>query len=362
MSFTRRKIYDTWILGGPTGTAYNRCPSGWFTADLFEDWFNNVIMPYFRRLPGPKILIGDNLCSHVSFRVIKKCIDEDIRFVLFVPNSTHLCQPLDVGVFRAIKSKWRGVLKKWKLKHRGIMQKHEFPALLKMALDNTVNMKQNIISSFRATGIHPWDPEEVLKRLPREETEADIAANMLNPLVKFLKKYRFPEPDKAKRGRKRKITTPAGRAVTLNDFSDNHSDSDSNLEEGEVREDSNSSSGEDGNEEERESNSCSGEESGNDSDQDDIDQDDIIPNVDEYFAVKFHTEHENHCKIYIGKVQEVDGNEIKLKFLRRRGNFFVFPPIDDIDTVDKTALLKKMTVFLNRRDRFTFLEPVDGIL
>ncbi len=369
--YKSKNLYNTWILGGPTGTAYNRCPSGWFTENLFEDWFDHVPMPYFRRFEGAKILIGDNLCSHVSFKVIKKCIDNNIRFVLFVPNSTHLCQPLDVGVFRSIKAKWRGTLQRWKLKHRGIMQKHDFPELLKTALEKTVNMKQNIVSSFRGTGIHPWDPEQVLKRLPRQETEADIVTKMLTPLVSFLKKYRFPETDQPKKGRKRKITTPAGRAITLADFGDENKEDSSSENDGEGidnEEVASSSSSQEETDEEEVSNSSSSQEEGDDKEEKDSsseeedNQDDIIPTVDGFFAVKFHTEHENHCKVYIGKVQEIDGDQITLQFLRRQTNYFVYPLIDDVDTVRRNALIKKMSICSVRRGKHVFYESIDGML
>lgn len=31
-------VYDTWILNGPPGAAYNRSKPGWFTREIFEDW------------------------------------------------------------------------------------------------------------------------------------------------------------------------------------------------------------------------------------------------------------------------------------------------------------------------------------
>jgi hypothetical protein len=66
-----------------------------------------------------KVLIGDNLASHISINVINACTNNNIRFVLLPPNSTHLTQPLDLCCFRPIKAAWRRILKKWKTKQRG---------------------------------------------------------------------------------------------------------------------------------------------------------------------------------------------------------------------------------------------------
>lgn len=32
---------------GHKGTVYNRIKSGWFTLEIFEDWFRKIALPYF---------------------------------------------------------------------------------------------------------------------------------------------------------------------------------------------------------------------------------------------------------------------------------------------------------------------------
>ncbi len=209
-------LYDTWVLNGPPGTMYNRSPSGWFTREIFEDWFSKIVLPYFRRCgPGPKVLLGDNLGSHISFEIIHRALQENIRFILRPPNSTHLTQPLDVSVFRPLKQSWRAVLEEWKLKNKGVMQKPIFPYLLKSSIEKTKNMRSNIVSGFRSTGVYQFDPTQVLKRLPVEEDEAEIGARMLSPMIELLKANRFRNENRFNPGRKKKITTPAGRSVAL---------------------------------------------------------------------------------------------------------------------------------------------------
>lgn len=50
-----------------------------------------------------KVLIGDNLSCHSSEEVLKLGEKENIKFVCFPPNSTHVAQPLDVSFFRPLK-------------------------------------------------------------------------------------------------------------------------------------------------------------------------------------------------------------------------------------------------------------------
>ncbi len=78
----------------PQGTVYTSLPSGWFDLYIFGEWFKKVFLPHVRRLPGSKVLIGDNLSSHISLEVIQICREEHIQFICLPPNSTDKMQPL----------------------------------------------------------------------------------------------------------------------------------------------------------------------------------------------------------------------------------------------------------------------------
>ena len=90
-----------WCQGGPPGAVFHVSPSGWFDIPRFNMWFDEVFLAHIAKLPkeSTKILIGDNLSSHLSAYVIGKCEENNVRFCLLPENSTHLLQPLDVSVF-----------------------------------------------------------------------------------------------------------------------------------------------------------------------------------------------------------------------------------------------------------------------
>ena len=52
-----------------------------------------IALPHLKKLNGRKIMIGDNLSSHLSLKVIQKCEEHDIAFVFLPSNSTHMTQP-----------------------------------------------------------------------------------------------------------------------------------------------------------------------------------------------------------------------------------------------------------------------------
>ncbi|XP_072375486.1 uncharacterized protein [Diabrotica undecimpunctata] len=168
--YKSENLYNIWTENGPKGTIYNRSKSGWFNLEIFEDWFRTVALPYFRKLRNDliKVMIGDNLSSHISPWIIEECKERNIKFVLLPANSTGLTQPLDVAFFRPLKMKWHETLDEWKSENRGTIPKDKFPRLLKKCLDNigVENISKNIMSGFRGAGIFPLDRNQVIKRLP----------------------------------------------------------------------------------------------------------------------------------------------------------------------------------------------------
>ena len=142
--YKAKHMWATWQEGGPPGANYNRNKSGWFDPHTFEDWFLTVVLLYLRKLPGRKVMIGDNLSSHISLQVIKLCKEHNICFILLPPNSTHLLQPLDVSFFKPLKNAWRTVLSDWKKFTKGPISKDAFPSLLKETLKEIQVSKSRI--------------------------------------------------------------------------------------------------------------------------------------------------------------------------------------------------------------------------
>nr|XP_039254787.1 jerky protein homolog-like [Styela clava]XP_039269740.1 jerky protein homolog-like [Styela clava] len=176
--YKAENLWSTWVEGGPPGTLYNRSRSGWFDGFSFQDWFNRMVLPRLKRQNGKKVLIGDNLSSHISPDVLKSCLDHNIAFICLPPNSTHLTQPLDIAYFRPMKVAWRSILNSVKSKERrqtsATLRKDEFPALLnKLCFALDVRGANNLVAGFKKAGLVPLNKEEVLSRLPRTTSHDD---------------------------------------------------------------------------------------------------------------------------------------------------------------------------------------------
>ena len=103
--------------------------------------FFKVLFPVASQMPGGKVLICDNLGSHFSTNVIKAYRTNNILFICLPPNSTHLCQPLDVAVSRALKVEWKDIFNTWrhKSKSKANLPKTIFPGFTYFKFLKTVS-------------------------------------------------------------------------------------------------------------------------------------------------------------------------------------------------------------------------------
>ena len=144
-------------------------------------------MPYLKRQIGKKVMIGDNPSSHLSVDIIKECEKHNISFVFLPPNSTHLCQPLDVAFFAPLKKHWRSVLNEWKDgpgRSESTVPKSKFPDLLKKLESHVKHSAENVKAGFRACGIFPVNTDE--KGFP----DLILTRKMIQLLLIHLKKLK----------------------------------------------------------------------------------------------------------------------------------------------------------------------------
>ncbi|XP_045762976.1 uncharacterized protein LOC123865787 [Maniola jurtina] len=217
--YKANKVWTQWVLGGPPQTRYSCSKSGWFDSTLFENWFSTIIVPWARKLSGPKVIIGDNLQSHINPTIVSLCEQHNIRFVLLPTNSTHITQPLDVCVYAPLKKLWRNILLKYKMQYpsdNGLNKCH-FPLLLKQLREELLQRKENVISAFASTGIYPFKPEQVLKKLPDYKEAVDYGVDQA--LIDYLKEVRLPaSKPQEKKGRNKKINIEPGKSISSEDF------------------------------------------------------------------------------------------------------------------------------------------------
>ena len=143
-----------------------------------------------------KVLIGDNLSSHLSDAVITACSQNNIAFVCLYPSATHLLQPLDVAWFAPLKKVWRKTLEDWKRSPQGIRHKGSFPK----------EHFKKLLKTLLKCGLYPFNLNVVYEKLPSKNVMSprkaldkpllqQLQRTWENPLlVKMLRRTR-KEPD-----------------------------------------------------------------------------------------------------------------------------------------------------------------------
>lgn len=216
-------LWSTWTEGGPEGCRYNRTKNGWFDMTTFEDWFFSCLLPKLKKQKGIKVLIGDNLSSHINTEVIKACEKYDIRFVCLPAHSSHLTQPLDVAYFAPMKSMWRKILTTWKESEYGRnlsnIPKDVFPKLLKELIDTLyADKSNNIVSGFRKAGIYPLNQEKVLERLPQKSVDSSIVSESFIEHISRKREEIKGMSKTAEKKRRKKLNAPPGKSICYEDL------------------------------------------------------------------------------------------------------------------------------------------------
>ena len=214
--YKSQKIYPEWVHRGPNNTVYSHTRSGWFDSTTFETL--KQLVPSTQGLEGPIALIGDNLGSHCSLSIPKYCNIHNIRFICLPPNSTHLCQPLDVAVFRPAKTEQKDILDTWRRKSwcSDNLPKTIFPSLLGKLVNCLKST--NLVSGFGTSGLWSWDRNQVLKRLPSCNDTSNVNEFFFNKLVlKVLKENcGVGSPKRCAKERGRKVEP--GQQITSDIF------------------------------------------------------------------------------------------------------------------------------------------------
>ncbi|KAE8190035.1 hypothetical protein CF336_g5475, partial [Tilletia laevis] len=120
-----------------------------------------------------RLLIFDGHGSHCTKQFIDFCDQQEIIPFSLPPHSSHILQPLDVAVFQPYKHWHREAIDAATRTGCTNFSKTEFLAALNGIRMHT--MKANTIKTgFRRTGIHPYDPTQVLSKYPNPTSQSSM--------------------------------------------------------------------------------------------------------------------------------------------------------------------------------------------
>jgi len=186
--FKAENLSKQWIPASIHGNWRFNCNSkGWTSNEHGLDWLKRCFEPETRGKANGEycVLICDGHDSHITGDFIAFCIDNNILLMILPPHSSHLTQPLDVGVFGPLKKHMSAEIEP--LMRTGItrVQKVEWLTAFVAAHAKAVSAK-NVLGGFRGTGIHPFLSTKVLRRVassppPEPESRPSTPPNLLTP-------------------------------------------------------------------------------------------------------------------------------------------------------------------------------------
>ena len=155
--FKRKGLTEDLIEGEVPDTIYGLSPkSGWMDGELFSQWFRCHFLKYAPSI-RPILLLLDGHSSHYNPQLIREAAGAGVILFCLPPNVTHVAQPLDVTPFHSLKVHWDHVCDQYMSLHPGkIVTIYEFSQLFSCAWHQAMT-PSTILSSFRATGVYPFN-------------------------------------------------------------------------------------------------------------------------------------------------------------------------------------------------------------
>ncbi|CAH1982535.1 unnamed protein product [Acanthoscelides obtectus] len=120
--FKGKHVWDQWLA--PSGSefpemTYAATANGWMESTVFKNYFEKS---FVKCLPPerPDLVIYDGHATHLSVEVVRIAIDNQITILKLPPHTSHILQPLDLSVFKSLKTQWDAKLVEWQRKNVGI--------------------------------------------------------------------------------------------------------------------------------------------------------------------------------------------------------------------------------------------------
>lgn len=152
------------VMRVPNGWGIGKSDSGWMTSESFFEYVSNIFYPWIvsMNIEFPILLYVDGHKSHITLSLSRFCTEKQIILICLPPNTTHILQPLHVGLFRSLKQSWKKCIKSYRVENGfKVLNRENFAPVLKMALEGVTNLKNIFQNSFRVCGLYPFDKANV---------------------------------------------------------------------------------------------------------------------------------------------------------------------------------------------------------
>lgn len=180
--YPRKREKEELLNGAPTGSLLMVSDSGFINTDLFLKWLVHFQKYTHSSIEKKVLLIMDNHASHISLPAINFCRTNGIILLSLPPHCSHKLQPLDRGFFGPLKTAYSQQCDYWQVSNPGkAITQFKIAELFGRAYDKVASIDK-AKSSFKATGIWPFDPSIFSEEefLPSSVTDKEIVTGLVS--------------------------------------------------------------------------------------------------------------------------------------------------------------------------------------
>ena len=157
--FPGQRWNNDFLNGSCPGSSGEMSKSGWSNSSVFLNYLTKHFMTYVTTNDAeyPTLILYDGHRSHISLTLSEWAKQNNMILFVLPPHSSHLTQPLDVGIFGPFKKIYSQECQKYMKSNPGInITKYEVAALTCKPYLKALT-PENLISAFRRTGIFPFN-------------------------------------------------------------------------------------------------------------------------------------------------------------------------------------------------------------
>lgn len=155
---------------------------GWTDADLALQWMQDTFEPMTREKADgrTRVLFMDGHSSHYSAKLLRLAKENNIEILGYPPHTTHALQGLDVVCFAKMKKVWKEEVEKHETATMENVTKEHFVKVFGTAYLRAFD-PETVKAAFRATGIHPYNPDVITPEQMKPSAPFSILGGMPGP-------------------------------------------------------------------------------------------------------------------------------------------------------------------------------------
>lgn len=159
---------SNWTTFPTPGWQYACSETGYTDSYISLQWLTRVFDPETKERANskPRVLICDGFGTHETLEVLEFCLANNIVLCRLPSHTSHKLQPCDVAVFAPLKAAYREQVERLERGGVNTIGKEHFTSLFSPARKKAFTPK-NIVAGFAASGLFPFDPDRVLRSMPK---------------------------------------------------------------------------------------------------------------------------------------------------------------------------------------------------